>query len=88
MASSAVHAACQHVLQNGSLATKAGSEQETCPHCSLPALAGFLSIAYMNGGPVSAVYGWIGVSCTNLLVALSMAEIVSAYPIAGGPYFW
>jgi amino acid transporter len=42
----------------------------------------------MNGGPVSAVYGWIGVSITNLLVALSMAEIVSAYPIAGGPYFW
>ena len=27
-------------------------------------------------------------SVTNALVALSMAEIVSAYPIAGGPYFW
>lgn len=53
-----------------------------------PGLAGFLSIAYMNGGPVAAVWGWFGVSLTNFLVALSMAEIVSAYPIAGGPYFW
>lgn len=29
-----------------------------------------------------------GVSFTNVLVALSMAEIVSAYPCAGGPYCW
>ena len=49
---------------------------------------GFFAIAYTNGGPVSAVWGWILVATTNFFVALSMAEIVSAYPIAGGPYFW
>jgi amino acid transporter len=37
---------------------------------------------------VTAVWGWILVSVTNIFVALSMAEIVSSYPIAGGPYFW
>jgi amino acid transporter len=52
------------------------------------ARAGFFAIAYTNGGPVSAVWGWILVATTNFFVALSMAEIVSAYPIAGGPYFW
>lgn len=50
--------------------------------------AGLISVAYTNGGPVSAVWGWFGVSITNVLVALSMAEIVSAYPCAGGPYCW
>ena len=42
----------------------------------------------MSGGPVSVVWGWIVVAIMNIVVALSMAEIVSAYPIAGGPYFW
>jgi amino acid transporter len=54
----------------------------------MSALTGFLSIAYTNGGPVSAIWGWVAVSFANLFVALSMAEIVSSYPIAGGPYFW
>ena len=60
-----------------------GALQRRCLHGP-----GFLSVAWSNGGPVSAVWGWAAVSITNLLVALSMAEIVSAYPIAGGPYFW
>ncbi|KAK9908694.1 hypothetical protein WJX75_001534 [Coccomyxa subellipsoidea] len=51
-------------------------------------ITGFLSIAYTNGGPVSAVWGWVAVSIANIFVALSMSEIVSSYPIAGGPYFW
>lgn len=53
-----------------------------------PFLAGGINTAYTNGGPVSAVYGWILVSVANLLVGLSLAEIASSYPIAGGPYFW
>ncbi|AEO59305.1 hypothetical protein MYCTH_2307498 [Thermothelomyces thermophilus ATCC 42464] len=32
--------------------------------------------------------GWILVSFFTLLVAVSMAEIVSAIPTSGGPYFW
>jgi amino acid transporter len=32
--------------------------------------------------------GWIIVSFFTMFVAISMAEIVSAIPTAGGPYFW
>lgn len=32
--------------------------------------------------------GWIIVSFMTLLVAIAMAEIVSAIPTSGGPYFW
>jgi amino acid transporter len=32
--------------------------------------------------------GWIVVSFFTMFVAVSMAEIVSAIPTAGGPYFW
>ena len=32
--------------------------------------------------------GWIVVSFFTFFVALGMAEIVSAIPTAGGPYFW
>jgi amino acid transporter len=42
----------------------------------------------MNGGPVSAIWGWIICSVFNMFAALSLAEIASSYPIAGGPYFW
>ena len=32
--------------------------------------------------------GWIVVSVFTFIVALGMAEIVSAIPTSGGPYFW
>lgn len=32
--------------------------------------------------------GWVVVSFFTMFVALSMAEIVSAIPTSGGPYFW
>lgn len=32
--------------------------------------------------------GWICVSIMTMFVALSMAEVVSAVPTAGGPYHW
>jgi amino acid transporter len=32
--------------------------------------------------------GWIVVSFFTMFVALGMAEIVSAIPTAGGPYYW
>ena len=41
-----------------------------------------------TGGPVVMVWGWIAVSLLTLCVALGMAEICSAYPTAGGLYFW
>ena len=39
-------------------------------------------------GPVINTYGWPLVSLFVLCVAASMAELASAYPTAGGLYFW
>ncbi|KAK4246323.1 hypothetical protein C7999DRAFT_15557 [Corynascus novoguineensis] len=41
-----------------------------------------------TGGPAVMSIGWIIVSFFTLLVAIAMAEIVSAIPTSGGPYFW
>ncbi|XLR31719.1 hypothetical protein HN51_051655 [Arachis hypogaea] len=40
------------------------------------------------GGPFSMVYGWLIASFFTMFVALSMAEICSAYPTSGGLYYW
>src|SRR4029079_373209 len=50
-------------------------------------LAGCLtsySIAYGQGGPVAITWGWLLVGLMSTLVALSMAEIASKFPTAGG----
>ena len=39
-------------------------------------------------GPLANTVGWPLVSLFTLAVAASMAEIASAYPTAGGLYFW
>ncbi len=39
-------------------------------------------------GPIINTFGWPLVSLFTLAVAASMAEIASAYPTAGGLYFW
>ena len=41
-----------------------------------------------TGGPVVIIWGWLGVGALTLLVGLAMAEVCSAYPTAGGLYFW
>ncbi|KAI1359204.1 amino acid/polyamine transporter I [Xylaria arbuscula] len=41
-----------------------------------------------TGGPAVMSIGWIVVSFFTLMVAIAMAEIVSAIPTSGGPYFW
>src|SRR5512134_3234544 len=54
-------------------------------------LAGCLTsyvIAFGQGGPVSITWGWLIVGAMSTLVALAMAEIASAYPTAGGLYYW
>jgi amino acid transporter len=45
-------------------------------------------VAFHWGGPVSVTWGWLVVGCFTIFVALSMAEIASAYPTAGGLYYW
>jgi amino acid permease (GABA permease) len=54
-------------------------------------LSGCLTLYYFGmtyGGPVAIVWGWLIVGGFTLIVGLGMAEIASAYPTAGGLYFW
>jgi hypothetical protein len=37
---------------------------------------------------MAAVWGWVAVSLTNIFMAVALAELVSAYPVAGGSYVW
>lgn len=41
-----------------------------------------------TGGPGVIANGWLIVAFFTMFVGLGMAEIVSAIPSAGGPYFW
>jgi amino acid transporter len=54
-------------------------------------LAGCLTsfyLAFQWGGPVAVTWGWVIVGVFTTFVALSMAEIASTYPTAGGLYYW
>src|SRR3954466_4354787 len=44
--------------------------------------------AWNNGGPVAISWGWPLISVFILIIALCMSELVSAYPTAGGIYWW
>src|SRR4051795_1271885 len=54
-------------------------------------LAGCITTYYLAmdaGGPIVMSIGWPLVGAFVLCVSLSMAEICSAYPTAGGLYYW
>jgi amino acid transporter len=54
-------------------------------------LAGCLTsyyIAFERGGPIAVTWGWLIVGLFSTIIALGMAEIASAYPTAGGLYYW
>jgi amino acid transporter len=54
-------------------------------------LAGCLTsytIAFEHGGPIAVTWGWLLVGLFSTIIALGMAEIASAYPTAGGLYYW
>lgn len=38
----------------------------------------------VGGGPVNIIWGWVGVSAIIICVAVSLGEITSVYPTAGG----
>ena len=42
----------------------------------------------LAGGPKAVTFSWIIVGFFTLMVGLAMAEICSAYPTAGGLYYW
>src|SRR3954462_11464641 len=44
--------------------------------------------AWNAGGPLAISIGWPLICALGLVVALSMAELTSAFPTAGGPYWW
>ena len=44
--------------------------------------------AFNNGGPIAISIAWPIISCLILCVAFSMSELASAFPTAGGIYFW
>src|SRR5215203_6063126 len=46
------------------------------------------AFAWQNGGPIAVSIGWPFLGFFVLMVALSMAELTSRYPTAGGPYWW
>lgn len=45
-------------------------------------------IGLANGGPITMAWGWPLVSVMVLFVGLAMAELASAFPTAGGLYWW
>jgi amino acid permease (GABA permease) len=54
-------------------------------------LSGCLTAYYFGmeeGGPAIIVWGWPIVGIMTLLVGLSMAEVCSSFPTAGGLYYW
>jgi amino acid transporter len=54
-------------------------------------LAGCFTTYYQgwnNGGPIAISIGWPIISIFILIIAFCMAELVSAYPTAGGIYWW
>jgi amino acid transporter len=46
------------------------------------------SFAWTAGGPAGIAFGWPILCGFVLLVGVSMAELTSAFPTAGGPYWW
>jgi amino acid transporter len=44
--------------------------------------------AWNDGGPIAISIGWPVISLLVLLVGLSMAELASRFPTAGGIYYW
>ena len=51
-------------------------------------LTGTFTYTWQYGGPVAIVWGWVLVTSANLLVGLALAEMASAFPTAGGTYYW
>lgn len=51
-------------------------------------VTGPLAQILIDGGPVTMVFGFIGVSVFTLFVVMSMGELASAFPVSGGQYSW
>ncbi|HUR84208.1 MAG TPA: amino acid permease [Solirubrobacteraceae bacterium] len=45
-------------------------------------------VGFNNGGPVAISIGWPLIAIPILIIGFCMSELVSAYPTAGGIYWW
>eukprot|EP00887_Chlorella_sp_A99_P005312 scaffold1.g5312.t1 len=54
----------------------------------LTGLTGLYGQGLAYGGPIAVTWGWVITSFFTLMVALSMAEICSAFPTSGALYYW
>lgn len=52
------------------------------------ALGGTFIAGVYSGGSTTIIYGFILVTVANVFVLLSLAELASSYPTAGGAYHW
>jgi amino acid permease len=50
-------------------------------------LATTLYYPLIGGGPVAVIWGWVAVCLIIICVAISLGEITSVYPTAGGVYY-
>ncbi|KAL7418652.1 polyamine transporter tpo5 [Cryptotrichosporon argae] len=54
----------------------------------LTGMSSALQTGLFSGGPLGLFWGWNCVSFFMMMIGLSMAEICSAFPTAGGLYYW
>ncbi|PPR02582.1 hypothetical protein CVT24_002154 [Panaeolus cyanescens] len=47
-----------------------------------------METAFIGGGPAAMFWGWVLISFTTFMLALSLAEITSKYPTSAGAYYW
>ncbi|GAA5916874.1 hypothetical protein JCM5296_000735, partial [Sporobolomyces johnsonii] len=52
------------------------------------AMSSTIVVGLSQGGTIVVLYGLIGVAIVNTFLALSLGEMASAYPSAGGQYVW
>jgi choline transport protein len=52
------------------------------------AISAALITGINSGGPLLLIYGIIAVALISLCVGVSLSELASAFPNAGGQYFW
>ena len=52
------------------------------------AISAALITGINSGGPICIVYGIILIALISTCVGISLSELASAYPNAGGQYFW
>ncbi|BGO99917.1 hypothetical protein NBRC10513v2_004146 [Rhodotorula toruloides] len=52
------------------------------------AINGSLGTALLSGGPVASLWGWLAVALISICIALSLAELCSAWPHAAGQALW